>query len=777
MGNVYLAERADAEFRQQVAIKVVRPGMETEEILGRFSRERQILADLEHPNIAKLLDGGTTPDGLPYLVMEYVGGEPITRYSDHHRLSVNDRLRLFLIVCAAVQHAHRNLVVHRDLKPENILVTEAAIPKLLDFGIAKILAPPKDAGDVGTTRTGVRPMSPVYASPEQVTGGVITTSTDVYSLGLLLYELLTGERAQILATLSPAEIERAVCEEQPERPSAAVRPLQPRAAGAEALNPEERAAARSMNPDYLRRTLSGDLDNIVMKALNKEPERRYGSVEELSNDIERHLSGFPVQARPETVAYRTAKFVRRHTVGVAAAALVVLSVMAGMAGTLWQARVARQERDRAQAEAATAEQVADFLTDLFRASDPTETLGDTILVRQILERGRLRIGETLDDQPEIRATMLIVLGQVYRNLGRYQDARALLEEALTLRRRVYGSQDARVAANLLSLSNVASAERRFEDAMPLLREALDTYRVVAAHGGGGREDQLEVARTLLVLGEVRREVGGPDSAVAEVREALEIRRNLLGDGHPDVVAAMGVLAFTLRTTGRLDEAEALYRDVLEKQRAWGDTALALLPFTMNNLAYLLRRKEDYEAAETLYREAMSIHEGIWGEQHPRHRVILSNLAAVLYDQGKNTETEAVLRELVRVARASDPVDYMGIGSSLVNALGRFLSERARCDEAEPLLREGLDVLRREAPEHRTTTEAKRLLGYCLGELERFAEAEDWLVQSYQAMRAAGDARTMSALENLVSLYDAWGKPEQAETYRSLLAGIQGSNNP
>jgi serine/threonine-protein kinase len=493
-----------------------------------------------------------------------------------------------------------------------------------------------------------------------------------------------------------------------------------------------------------------------MMALNKEPERRYGSVEELSKDIQRHLAGYPVRARPETIGYRAVKFARRHAIGVAAAGLVVLSLMVGMAGTLWQSRVATRERERAQAEAAAAAQVAAFLTDLFRASDPEEVLGDTITVREVLERGRLRIGETLHDQPEVHATMLSVLGDVYKNLGRYEDARALLEEALTIRRQEYGSQDARVAATLGLLAEVFRKERRFRSAVPLYEEALRIYQLVAANGRNNRDDNLRVAAVLTGLGYVLRDLGEPDSAETLVRESLEIRRRLQGDNHAEFIKTMAVLAYILRVQGEVDSAEVLYRGVLAKLRVLGDAGRAELPATLNNLAYLLRLKKDYAAAEPLYQEALSIHRSIFGEQHPSNRTILGN------------------REVVSLARADKSVDDMRLGRTLTNGLGRFLSEQGRCAEAEAPLREGVELLEREAPDHRWTAEAKRLLGSCVGDVGRFAEAEELLIQSYEALRATGDSerrRAELALERLVRLYEAWGRPEEAVAYRSQLAAM------
>ena len=353
MGAVYLAERADSQFDKQVAIKIVKRGMDTEFVLRRFSRERQVLAGLDHPNIAKLLDGGATEDGLPYFVMEYVEGEPVTDYCDRHRLSVTGRLKLFRDVCSAVQYAHQNLVVHRDLKPSNILVTAEGTPKLLDFGIAKLLNPTLAAQTIDQTGTWMRLMTPEYASPEQVQGLQITTASDVYSLGVLLYELLTGHRPYRLRSRAPAEVARAVCEDEPERPSTAISRVEdaPATDGAEApvtRTPETVATTRDTQPERLRRRLSGDLDNIILKAMRKEPPRRYASVEQLSEDIRRHLEGLPVTAQRDTFTYRSSKFIRRHRAGVAAATLVVVTLIVGVVATAWQAHLARVERARAE---------------------------------------------------------------------------------------------------------------------------------------------------------------------------------------------------------------------------------------------------------------------------------------------------------------------------------------------------------------------------------------------------------------------------------------------
>jgi tRNA A-37 threonylcarbamoyl transferase component Bud32 len=353
MGTVYLAERADEQYEKLVAIKVVRRGMDSEEILRRFYNERQILASLDHPNIARLIDGGTTEDGLPFLVMEYVEGVPVMDYCDQRRLTINERLRLFRTVCAAVQHAHQNLVVHRDLKPSNVLVTPDGTPKLLDFGIAKVLSPELSTLTTEQTRTDLRILTPDYASPEQARGERLTTTSDVYSLGVVLYELLTGYRPYRSLNAPPHELARLICEQDPAKPSTTITNVEvvPHVgdAGAQAASTSESVSlARDTQPDKLRRQLSGDLDNIILMALRKEPSRRYATVGQFSDDIGRHLDGLPVAARKDTFKYRAAKFVRRNRLGVAAACVVALSLLGGMLTTVWQARAARREKANAE---------------------------------------------------------------------------------------------------------------------------------------------------------------------------------------------------------------------------------------------------------------------------------------------------------------------------------------------------------------------------------------------------------------------------------------------
>ena len=432
MGEVFLAERADTEFEQQVAIKVVHGGTASRGVQSRLKIERQILAQLDHPNIAHLLDGGSLPDGTAYIVMEYVDGVPIDAYCDANRLDIAARLRLFQTVCTAVHYAHQNLIVHRDLKPSNILVTAGGVPKLLDFGIAKLLDE-RQAGHhtLAVTHADIRVMTPDHASPEQVQGRVITTSSDVYVLGVLLYKLLAGTGPFVIPSMRLTDIERAICEKDPPLPNHAIDAADASAAGI--------AEARSTTIGRLRRALRGDLDNIVLMAMRKEPERRYGSSQQMAGDIQRYLDGKPVIARRDTLPYRSAKFVRRHWLPVAAGAGVVFLILAFATTTYVQSARIAAERDRvaeqralAERERTRAEEVSGFLVNLFKLSDPQENRGNQVTARELLDSGAKRLQAGLADQPATKAALLATVGAVYDSLGQYKEALPILTESLTL---------------------------------------------------------------------------------------------------------------------------------------------------------------------------------------------------------------------------------------------------------------------------------------------------------------------------------------------------------
>jgi serine/threonine protein kinase/TolB-like protein len=430
MATVYLASRADEQYEKQVAIKILLPELGSDELLRRFRNERQTLAKLDHPNIVKLLDGGSTEEGLPYLVMDFVQGVPIDKYCDNHKLSTEERLRLFCQICAAVQCAHENLIVHRDLKPSNILITEDGSPKLLDFGISKVLQPHNGSS---VTQTLSRRMTPAYASPEQVKGEVVTPATDIYSLGVVLYELLTGHRPYKLKQQTPAEVERAICEQEPEKPSTAVNRVETEDlpdGTTFSRTPEVVSASREGQPEKLRRRLSGDLDNIVLMALQKEQRRRYVSVEEFLQDIERHLQHLPVKARPSTVAYRASKFVRRHKTEVIAGAVVVFILLGAIGFSVFQERRAaeRPQSDQVSQRSGGRRSVAVLGFKNLSAGTGSAWLSTALsemLTTELAAGGKLRLipGEDVAQTrvnlslPETDSFNAVTLGRIYKNLG------------------------------------------------------------------------------------------------------------------------------------------------------------------------------------------------------------------------------------------------------------------------------------------------------------------------------------------------------------------------
>ena len=728
MGAVYLAERDDAQYRQEVALKLIRPGLHTADVVTRFRVERQILARLQHPNIARLLDGGMTEEGLPYLVMEYVAGTPLTQYCDAHRLPIAERLQLFQTVCQAVQFAHRNLIVHRDLKPSNILVTADGTVKLLDFGIAKLLSPQANDPHTAPTRTGLQVLTPEYASPEQIRSEPITTASDVYALGVLLYELLTGRRPHDVRGCSPSEMERVICETTPHRPSAVVAQSDEDAGHAS----ETISQARGLSADKLQRRLTGDLDTIVLKAMHTDRARRYASAEQLRRDIERHLAGLPVQARPDTWRYRAQKFVRRHRAGVAAAALVVLALLVGIAGTAWQAqRAARQaqiagaERDRARAEAAKAKEVSAFLIDLFTVTDPSEAQGTTLTAEDLLARGAERIDTELADQPTVQATMMDVMGQVYRNQGRYDEAQALLERALTIRQETLGPAHEDIAESLTSLGILLHYQGRF------------------------------------------------DAAAPRYRAALAMRQELLGEQHEDVASALNNLGTLFHHQGKLDSAETYYRQALASRQALGQEATAEGAVNLSNVAMVRKYRGDYAAADSLLRRALAIQRSVLGDQHPELANTLNNLGTTLVARNDLGDAEKSLREALAIRRTVLPTTHPQIASSL-NNLAAVLERQGKLSEAESFYRESLALKRQILDDaHPSVATSLNNLGLVLQAQGKLTEAQPMLEESLalrKQVHGARHPRVATALNNLAALFhdrQAWIRAEAL--YREALA--------
>ena len=766
MGTVYLALRADEQFHKRVALKVIRSGSDVDDVVRHFKRERQILASLDHPNIAKLLDGGTTEDGLPSFVMEYIEGEPLLGYCDARSLPVPERLRLFQSVCAAVQYAHRNLVVHRDIKPGNILVAADGLPRLLDFGIAKLLNS-ELAGEAPTATA--MAMTPEYASPEQARGERITTATDVYSLGVVLYELLTGHHPYRLASRQPLDVLKAISEQEPERPSTAVDRSEVRTApeGTQPvrLTPEAVARTREGTPEKLKRRLRGDLDNILMLALRKEPQRRYASVEAFSDDVRRYLDGLPVKARRPTVSYRAGKFASRHVVGVAAAAvLVVLLIGFGLAVTM-QRDMAQRERATAQRERETAERVSSFLVGLFKVADPSEARGNAITAREVLDKGAEKIATELKDEPEVRATLMDTLGTVYLSLGLYDRALPLLQEALKTRKTVLGGEHVDVARSLSNVAHVLYMKGDHTAAEAHFREALAVRRRLFG------DEHPEVAKALNNLGLLLGERGDYAEATSLHRQALASWRKALGNEHPHVAMSLNNLAGVLGVTGNHAEAESLYREALAIWRRLLGNEHPDVARGLSNLAAIVEHRGDHAGAETLQREALALRRKLLGNDHPDVAWSLDGLATVLRRKGEAGAAEALYREAITIRRKALGDDHPHVAYSLAG-LADTLCRVRRAAEAESLARGALAILTKALPHgHVDIAEAESILGGCLAVMRRHAEAEVLLVQSYPVVKGKRGERSVEAreaLERTVRLYDGWGKPDKAGRYRAEL---------
>ena len=712
MGVVYLARRDDDQFELQVAVKVLHQTA-SEEVKRRFEAERQILARLEHPHIARLLDGGVTEDGRPYLVMEHVDGLPIDRWCDERRLAVEARLELVVAVCDAVAHAHRNLLVHRDLKPANILVDTEGRPRLLDFGIAKLLAAEGRPPDSGLTRTGVRPMSPAFASPEQVRGEPVTTASDVYSLGVLLYRLLTGASPYRLESDLPHEVEVAILgQEVPAASEAAIR----RRPG---HVPEDVAEARGTRPRELARRLAGDLDNIVAKALSKEPADRYGGARELASDLRRHLSLRPVVARPHSVGYRLSRFVRRNRVAVAAGSTLLVASLAfgGLMGTM--ALSIARERDAAERERVKAKAASDFVSDLLADADPTGVLGPRgadLTVREALDRGADRVAD-LVGQPELKAVHLATMGRVYRSLGLAAEAEPMLEEALALRREL-GVGPLALVESLDELGGLrqdqgdfGSARALFEEALALLREQdgplADPLGSVLNNLGLllYRLDEFEEAEALLLeclpharalenplllhtalnnLAIVLHAKGDYEGAEPLYRELLSLRRESLPADHPRLAISLNNLGVLLRDLGRLDEAERLLTESLEIREVMGERHPMVVP-ALRNLALLAFLEGDVERSESLFLAALSISREV-DPEHPMVARMLTGVARAELARGDPTAAESRLAEALTIFRARLPADHWRTAYAEAVLAACWL-ERGEVQRAAPVLRQ------------------------------------------------------------------------------------------
>ena len=771
-GSVWLAERCDGRFQGRAAVKLLNISLLDRGGEGRFKREGTILARLRHPRIAHLIDAGVSPAGQPYLVLEYVDGQPIDRYCGDRHVSVEARVRLFLDVLEAVAHAHANLVVHRDIKPANVLVSTDEQVKLLDFGIARLTQrdAAREAGleSSAMTRAGASALTPQYAAPEQLSGDEVTTATDVYALGVLLYVLLTGQHPAGRAVGSPATLIRSIVETDPPRASEAV------VSRADAAALAGHATQCGTTLARLQRTLRGDLDTIVAKALKKNAGERYASVSAMADDLRRYLRSEPISARPDTVRYRTARFVRRNAAGVAAAGAVVL-LLAGLTA-VHTSRLAAQ-RDRAQREAAKAVKVSELMMGLLTSADPYASRGaqsGQTTVRGILDAGAAQVQKELAGEPELQVEMLTAMGRTYRRLGAYDKAQELLEQALAAGRQVFGPEHVQIARALEYLGVVLADKGDYRGAGERLEDSLAMRRRFPG-------TEADVAVTLAELGRVYQDQGLNQRAEPLHREALQIRRTVLGEGHRETAVSLSDLASVLRLNGDLSGAESLLTRCLQLNVETRGPEHPNTASTLHDLAVIAATRGNAAAAEPQLRRALALQRKALGERHPIVATTLNSLARVLVERERHDEAARALSEARELASAGYGANHQLVALYTIN-LASLEMARNRPEAAEPLLREGLRI-RALAPgvvpsRRRTRLEddwsvgaARSLLGAALMKQKRFDEAESVLLEArreLEALPAAGGADMKIAVSRLIDLYIAWGKPARAASVRALL---------
>jgi serine/threonine protein kinase/tetratricopeptide (TPR) repeat protein len=726
MGQVWLAEQTKPIHRT-VALKLIKTGMDTKAVVARFESERQALALMDHPNIARVFDAGATPEGRPYFVMEYVPGLPITEYCDKHRLTIAERLELFIQVCEGVQHAHQKAIIHRDLKPSNVLVVEQdnkAVPKIIDFGLAKATAQ-RLTDKTMFTELGMMLGTPEYMSPEQAdqTEQNIDTRTDVYSLGIILYQLLVGMlpfEGQAARTGTLEAILRMIREQEPPKPSTKIRSL------GDASN--ALAEKRQEEPRLFARHLRGELDWITMRALEKDRARRYSSPAELSADIQRHRNDEPVLAGPPSATYRASKFVRRHRFGVISAGTVLLLLIAFAAAMAVQARRIAKERDRANRQAEVAERVTDFMTNMFKVSDPSAARGNTITAREILDKGSAQIEAGLSKDPEVQAQMMYVMGGVYENLGLYPRSQALLQQSLEIRQRLLGAENPDTLRSMHSLSLVLERQGRYKEA-----EELDRQTIAAEQRILGPQ-HLNTLATTNALAVVLRSEGHYAEAEKLNRQTLEVERRVLGPQHLSTLDTMHNLAEDLADEGKYPDAEKLYRETLEVRRRVLRPEDPKTLTTMNDLGGVLNEEGRYAEAEKLDRETLEIRRRILGPEHPLTLTAMNNLATVLQSEGHYAEAEKLNRETVEIERRVLGPEHPNTLSSMTN-LSVNLTSEGRDAEAESLDREAFEIQKRVlGPEHPSTLLTMNNLAGDLAKTHQYAEAEKVMKEVLEIQR-------------------------------------------
>lgn len=762
MGAVFLAERTDDQYAQVAAIKIMGAQLLDQNAVARFRAERQILANLNHPNIATLIGGGSTGAGLPYLVMEFVDGERVDAYCDSRNLGIRERILLFAKICDVVDYAHRNLVVHRDLKPSNIFVTPGGEPKLLDFGIAKLLEPGAYDATVAQTGAGARMMTPEYASPEQVRGEAVSVATDVYALGVLLFRLLTGQSPYGATVTSPRDIESAILQSDPRRPSTVVSDT---AASSTTGQAEELSARRSTSPARLRQNLFGDLDNIVLKCLQKAPERRYATARELSADLARYLSHQPVLARGDGWPYRARKFAVRHARALAASGIVAVSVIAVVMFYTW--RLAG-ERDRAAFAAAKAEQVSAFLTDVFRNADPHTAQGTPATAIDLLDEADRRTAD-LSDQPMLQAELMQIIGDTYTNLGRADRSVGLLEQSLKMREQALSGDPLTLAALLLDLAEAHRLNNSLEAAEGYMRRALDLRRRALPSGDDRVVEAL--ARLGVVLSDQRRKA----EALEVLRRARAEKQKGTGSDDSLYVDIVGNMAHLLTDLGEFEEAQQVHAETIRLSEEIDGPLHPNTAIRYANLGLLEEKLYRFDDALRAFSEAVSKSKQIFPEDHPFIAQWTGNVAQTLGNLGRFDEALNEHDVALALARRSDG-EESGLYTTRLRYRGVTLLDQGRLKDAERDLDRVL-ALATGLPSNSEAAldKARSVLARLRNLQNRPAEAEAYLRQVLRVGNTMTKPDEMTARRELATSLSLQGrKDEAAQLFEEVIAEAQES---
>ncbi len=800
MGTVFLAHRNDDSFTQHVAIKIIHSTSINTETLQRFQNERQILANLNHPNIARLLDGGATESGLPYLVMEYVEGLPIVEYCQSRQLNLIHRIKLFLQVCEAIKYAHQNLIVHRDIKPANILVSEEGQIKLLDFGIAKILQPENFTHAISETQSEIRMLTPENASPEQILGEAVTTRTDVYSLGNLLYQLLTEQKLFDFDKENRLTMERLICEQTPLKPSNNINSnfslLQHK--------PGTQKTIVKISLDSLKKNLQGDLDIIILKALQKDPDRRYQSVEQLSDDIQRHLDNFPIQARGDSIYYRARKFFQRNTMLVSMASLFGVSLVIFIIVLLLQSKALEAQKLRAVFEAENAKIISDFMIDIFDSSDPNNNSGENLNASELLDNAKQKINQ-LQDKPGLQAAMLQAIGRVYMKLGKYDQALQLIERSVVLTDNandltpqqlaesysiradlqfelgnydqteafylqaleILQSQEEKdedeITSNQLGLVAVLTELQRNEEALPIQQKILQ--RQLHKYG----PDSREVGEAYTFMGNVLRRLGRYQEAESALLKALSNKRISYGTMHLETAHTLNQLARTQTFLKKYDEALAFAREGLTIRQKIHQSDNPEIAASLGNISHILTAAKRFDEAIDYRQASLKVLIKLFGDTHPYIAGTYGSLGSLLSEKGDYVAAKEAFTHSIEQFRNIYKEPNIKLATSLAG-LGKLYLEQNQPQQAMPLLQESYDIRSQKLdPDNWRIASSLALLAQCNMDLNLNRQAETQLIEALRIFKKTldkNDSKIKEVKNQLVKLYKQEQNQEKVKLYQN-----------